>query len=256
MGKIISYAIVSFWLVMSTLFVKKEILPRLPYLAEPSYELMLRCQTRRGPTKMGIYFFNRRIGEACTEIGTLSHGFYRIAHYLEMNLPIPSILKSAFPEGKLLTVTGSTLITPDYQLKSFDVSVTAPGLRYQAAGQVKGEELEFVLAQDGVVTQRRRAKFNPRVTTTHTFTPFLAMPYLAVGKEWGIHIINPFTGLSETVKARVESKTTMVWQGKVQEVFEVILDYQGFQPKAWITPSGEILKEEILMPGLYLLREE
>ncbi len=250
MSKILPAGIIIFWLVMTALYVNKEILPQLPYLSEPSYELVIKHRARLGTTQMGVYFINRRIGQSTSTITKKPNGYYEIAHHTKINLAqrIPGM------DMPMLEITGQTLINQLYLLDSFKFSIRMGEIPYRVIGRVNGPDLILTINCLGS-TQTHRVKFDPRATTSAGLSPFIAMPYLSVGKEWAIHMINPLTLKVETTMARVESKTTLQWQGQEHEVYEVIMDYKGFQPRAWITPEGEILKEEGLMPGLYLIKE-
>ena len=85
------------------------------------------------------------------------------------------------------------------------------------------------------------------------------MPHLSVGKEWVINFVNPFTASMQTLRARVENLTKIDWKDKTYDVYEVILSNpkrsKQLKYTAYITPDGKILKQEILFPGLYLIRE-
>jgi hypothetical protein len=253
MSKILPASIIIFWLIMTGLYIKKEILPQLPYLDEPSYELALKYQSQLGTARMGVYFLNQKIGTSSNTITKTLNGYYEIIHETSIKLPgfIPDI------KANTLTINGQTIILPSYQLKSFQYSIVMGTLPYTVSGLVSKGKLLLTTSYLGTL-EHREMPFNPRATTSAGLSPFITMPYLAVGKEWAINMVNPMTMQIETTKARVESKIIPEWwqgKGPAPEVFEVVLDYKTFQPKAWITPDGQILKEEGLIPGLYLLKE-
>lgn len=253
MSKIISSVIILFWLIMTGLLIKREVIPALPVLANPSYEALLKNKSIPPKSQMGIYMFGKKIGYSLTTVTQQPDGNYRIENRTQIKLPL---MKTRIPSeiNQSLAMNGHSLVNSDYQLKSFNFSIQSQFFNYQVTGQVKGTDLEVTI-NDGQTTKTRSVKFQPQSTTSNGLSPFLSMPHLSVGKEWSINLINPFTLKFETVKAFVESQDTMSWQGQEYDVYEVVLDYKGFQPRAWITPEGLILKEEIMMPGFYLIRE-
>ncbi|MEK7448624.1 MAG: hypothetical protein AAB019_03965 [Planctomycetota bacterium] len=253
-GKIIGYSIVFFWLTMTTLFIKKEILPTLPQLTDPSYKAILKHLKDFKPSQMGIYLFNKRIGYTKTVISRQpDNNYYKITNITKIE-KIPSG-QIVLPAG--IDISGYSLVNLSYQLDSFDFSITSPmiNLTYQIKGKVNGSSLELNI-WDGKKMETSRRPFQPNTIVSHGFSPFTSMPHLSVGKQWASSMINPLSGQVESTTARVEEKTTLVWQEKEYEVYEVVLDYKKFQFRAWITPAGDILKQEALIPGLYLLKEE
>jgi len=266
MPKIVSGIIILFWLTMTGWFVKREILPALPSLAQPSYETLLKNNALLSDSKMGIYFLNNKIGEAVTSIKQLPTGLYQIKNKTYLNFRSFRGLNLIPPElKKPMELDCITLVTPHYNLHSLELVMNSSLYNYRATAIVKNDQLEITI-RDGQTTRTERIDFPAQATVSNGLSPFLAMPNLSVGKEWTINVINPFSLTWETVKAYVEEKTTLEWpasarasaggQGKTYEVYEVVLDYKGFKPRAWITPEGIILKQEVLTNGLYLIREE
>lgn len=252
MHKFIGPAIIIFWLVMTVLLIKQEILPSLPALSQPSYEAVLKNRQILGRSLMGIYLFNQNVGYSMTSITSDSKGFYHFKN--------ETIIKLASYSSRLalpidMKMNGESLINPDYQLVSFDFTVEFGMNRYQTTGKVLDKYIE-VNIDDGKNIRNERVPFDSKMTISNGLSPFISMPNLTVGKEWIITMFDPITRQITPVKAYVESKDTMEWRGKEYEVYEVVLDYKGFKPRAYITPDGKILKEEILFPGCYLIREE
>jgi hypothetical protein len=203
---------------------------------------------------MGIYLFSKKLGYTRTTITRREDNYYQIANVTRIDqMPVGRKV----PIKPDVEVSGYTLIDQDYRLHSFDFSMNSKimGLKQRIQGEVIGNEIE-VLFSDGRKNTVTRRPFDQNVMVSHGFSPFSAMPHLRVGKEWSVSMINPLTLKVESVRAKVELETTIEWQGEEHKVFEVALDYQKFRPKAWITPDGVILKEEIMMPGLYLIKEK
>lgn len=252
MSKFIPASIILFWLVMTGIFIQREIIPSLPQLTQPSYKSLLKSAHYMEGSKMGIYFGGKRIGSSTTTVSRLPDKSFRIENASLVKLPLGGGLDPK------VAVTGSSLIR-DYKLDSFQLAVNSDMLHYGISGRVRGNVLELTIS-DGNSTRVEQILMRDEATLSDGLAPFISMPNLSVGKEWTINLINPMKMSIETVKARVENLTTLQWKGKEFEVYEVVLDFPGqkigIPPKAYITKEGRILKQEMLFPGTYLLREE
>ena len=276
-GYLISAGIIVFWLVMTGLFIRREILPALPALAQPSYEAYLKSQAADQTIKMGIYFRNERIGSSQTDIEPMENNQTKIKNLTTINLPsimeimftakrrtkLPATAKTPTPLPQAdiakMTFSGYSIVDNKYKLKSFSFSTQSPFMNYRIIGQVKDNTLEFTMS-DGAKSSTNYLPYKSDSTVSDGLSPFVSMPHLTVGKEWTINVINPFGASMQTLKARVESRTQIEWQNQMHDVYEVVLSEPGTAKSplnytAYITPDGKILKQEILLPGLYLLRE-
>lgn len=276
-GYLISAGIIVFWLIMTGLFIRREILPALPSLDQPSYETYIKAQAENQSIKMGIYFGGERIGSSQTDIEPMGNGEAKIKNLTTINLP--SMMEIMFttnrrtkkasppdtpkktPKSDIAKVTfsGHSLVDAKYKLKSFSFSAQSPFLNYRIAGEVNNNTLEITMS-DGMKNSTNYLPYKSNSTVSDGLSPFVSMPHLTIGKEWSINYINPFGASMQTLKARVESRTQVEWQNQMHDVYEVVLSEPGTAKSplnytAYITPDGKILRQEILLPGLYLLRE-
>ena len=276
-GYLISAGIIVFWLVMTGLFIRREILPSLPSLDQPSYEAYLKSQVENQSIKMGIYFRGERIGSSQTDIESLGNNETKIHNLTTISLPsMMEIMlstnrrtKKAAPkdtpkkptksDSSQVIFSGYSLVDAKYKLKSFSFSTQSPFLNYAISGQVNDNLMEINMS-DGLKSSTNYLPYKGDSTVSDGLSPFISMPYLTVGKEWSINYINPFGASMQTLNARVESRTQVEWQNQMHDVFEVVLSEPGTAKSplnytAYITPEGKILRQEILLPGLYLMRE-
>ena len=276
-GFLIPGAIIVFWLVMTGLFIRREILPSLPALAQPSYSSFIKSLDENKTIKMGIYFRNERIGSSQTDIEPLVNNETKVKNLTTISLPsmmeimftanrrtkktAPQDTPKKTPKSDIakMTFSGYSLVDAKYKLKSFSFSAQSPFLNYRIAGEVNNNTLEITMS-DGAKSSTNYLPYKSNSTVSDGLSPFVSMPYLTVGKEWSINYINPFGASMQTLKARVESRTQVEWQNQMHDVYEVVLSEPGTAKSplnytAYITPDGKILKQEILLPGLYLLRE-
>lgn len=269
-GYIISSIIIIFWVVMTVLFIRKEVIPSLPSLVQPSYEAYLKSPDYDKNIRMNIYFRGQSIGFSHTIINPLENNQISIDNITKINLPMffGNLFESGFNSGKeenkkdssgiAMELIGKSIIDNNYKLKSFNFSAKSPFLNYTIFGEVKNDLLEFT-TYDGVKHYNSRLPYQSTSTVSDGLSPFISMPHLSVGKEWVINFVNPFTASMQTLQARVENLTKIDWKDKTYDVYEVILSNPKMRKQvnytAYITPDGKILKQEILFPGLYLIRE-
>lgn len=254
MTKIIPIAIIVFWLVMTSLFIRLEIMPVLPQLSQPSYEAVLSNPAYPAVSKFGIYYGSKKIGESATTIASQANKYYRITNDTDVRVPIGLLMRDP------IKMAGYTQVTPDYRLESFRFAIKASVVQYEISGVVKGELLEVTINTAGK-KRTERLPYKSKTTISDGLSPFISMPHLTVGKVWLINYINPFSLGVESLQARVENLTKIVWQDKEHEVYEVIIDTpnaggKGFQLRAYITPQGKILRQESFVQGIYLLNED
>ncbi|MBI4833381.1 MAG: hypothetical protein HY811_00990 [Planctomycetes bacterium] len=248
MGKLFSFFIVVFWGIMTFLYISKEVIPGLPILSNPSYETFLKNKSAITQTRMGIYFLNKKVGFSITDIELREDGYHKISNNSEINI-------SSFVLNERIKISGYTLVNPKYQPDSFEFFIKSSVINYKISGKAEGNDM-VVTVFDGAQTKTSRYENTSNATLSNGFSPFISMPALSVGKEWTITMVNPINGAVERVRAVVESMSKMEWQNKEYDVYEVVLDYKGFKPTAWITPDGRVLKEELIGPGIYFLREQ
>lgn len=276
-GYLITGGIIAFWLVMTALFIRREVLPSLPALAQPSYEAYIKSSHKDQQVKMGVYFRGERIGASETEITTKKNADTKIYNHTAINLPsFMAIMFAAnrpakktgpdknlppgpAPDAAQITFQGQSTVDAKYKLKHFEFQAKSPLMNYNIFGLVEDDRIK-VSINDGIKNSVSYLPYDANSTVSDGLSPFVAMPNLTVGKEWAINYINPFGGSLQTLKARVESRTQVEWQGQMHDVYEVTLSQPGgaksaLNYTAYIAPDGRILRQDILMPGLYLLRE-
>ncbi|MBI4711811.1 MAG: hypothetical protein HY762_00660 [Planctomycetes bacterium] len=253
MTKIIPIGIVIFWLVMTSLFIRREIMPVIPQLSQPSYETVLSNPAYPAVSKFGIYYGSKKIGESVTTIAPQADKYYRITNDTDVRIPVGFLMRDP------IKMAGYTQVTPDYRLDSFRFAIKATVVQYEISGTVRGEWLDVTINTAG----KRRTEhlpYNPKTTISDGLSPFISMPHLTVGKVWLINYINPFSLGVESLQARVENLTKITWPDNEYEVYEVIIDTPqglvGGQLRAYITPQGKILRQESFVQGIYLLNED
>jgi hypothetical protein len=269
-GYLVPFFIIVFWVVMTILFIRKEVIPSLPSLVQPSYEAYLKTSDYDKDIKMNIFFRGQSIGFSHTIINPLKDNYTSIDNTTKISLPVflGNLFDSNFTAdntkdkkeatGITMELIGKSIIDSDYNLKSFDFSAKSPFLNYTISGEVKNGILDFT-TYDGVRHLNNRLPYKSASTVSDGLSPFISMPHLSVGKEWVINFVNPFTASMQTLQARVENLTKIDWKDKMHDVYEVKLSnpkmHKQINYTAYITPDGKILKQEILFPGLYLIRE-
>jgi transglutaminase-like putative cysteine protease len=84
---------------------------------------------------------------------------------------------------------------------------------------------------------------------------FLERQRLREGDTYKLALFDPTTMSQTVVPLRVEGKETVDIRAADLEAYRVVMEFHGVQLKAWVTPYGELLKEEGFL-GLTLVRSD
>jgi transglutaminase-like putative cysteine protease len=82
---------------------------------------------------------------------------------------------------------------------------------------------------------------------------FLAQERLKVGESYRLAFFDPSTMSQSLVTVQVEAKETIRLDSRNYEAFRLVMDYHGLRVRSWISPYGEVLKEEGVL-GMTLVK--
>lgn len=186
--------------------------------------------------------------------------------------------------GELVTAKHTTALLPLH----LPQSVVTPALRVETIMRYQGashlEELRIQVYGFGVpirfsgeyyppgefpcewqVDDRRGELVLPASATRalgDVLRPFGGLTGLEVGRSWRIKMVNPLAGVipgwadrmvsSRSILARVVAKATIEHRGEKIEAFVI----QADRIRAWVTPDGRLLRQELELPVLGAIRLE
>lgn len=242
--------ITGFWLTMMVLLVRRDLVPMWTASRPPSYKTLFEQRLQADSYRMGVWFSGNRIGVSRTRLQPDHDMSYMLENDTALSTPLPGLQQ--------VEILSQTRIGRDYRLRDFSSRIKSGELVGKIFATVDGNWLQIDMRLNGEQAMDRRVPYDPGGTFSNGLSPFVQMPDLAVGKEWTIHSINPFTGASETGTARVVELETIPWEGQEVEVFRVVLTSERAEATSWLDREGKILKEEVpfLNSKLVMIREK
>jgi hypothetical protein len=209
-----------------------------PHLA-PGGSLPVVATTTARESWLGLYYQGHRLGsvhlvlepEEWEQIpGSM------IRHDGQMQLTL-------LGQRREIRVSGAAFIDLEQRLRSFAVTFTSGIHEAQLHGVLHDDILRVTLETHGTTTTKAIAV--PRgILVTHGFSPLYAFHTFRLHQTIRTQVFNPLTLGTEEVTMRVVREEPIQARGQLQQALVVDSDYQGLRTTAWVTPDGEVLKEE------------
>ena len=247
---LICAAITAFWLTMNVQLVRRELwLPSLPS-AKVGIASMLTPGVNFKEQWMGIYFEDEKVGYSHTVVnklgGLLAPGYtIRNTTYMALNL-LDNPVKVRF-DGALHT-------DEDFRMQSFSSTLKSAGHKIRIDGEMDGDELTVAVLTGNKVF-RKKMKASENLNVSNSLTPLLFLPNLEPGTTYSLDILNPISFTTSKAKIAVTGMEMLEYKGKEIETYVVETEYEGLSFTAWVTESGDVIKEATPL-GWTMLRED
>jgi hypothetical protein len=145
-------------------------------------------------------------------------------------------------------------LAPDHSLKSFTFRLQAGPISFRLEGSVAPGKLVLMTRMAGQERSTELPLANPIYLGTG-IRAFLAQERLQVGETYRLTFFDPSTMSQSLVPVRVEAKETIRLDSRSYEAFRVVMEYHGLRVRSWISPFGELLKEEGVL-GMTLVKSD
>jgi hypothetical protein len=142
----------------------------------------------------------------------------------------------------------------DFSVKSFIFRLQAGPVYYRLRGGVKEGNLVLVSQMAGQERSQQIPLSHP-IYLSSAMKAFISQQSLDVGKTYKFDLFDPATMSQTVVPIRVEAKETVQISTRDLEAYRLVMDFHGVQLTSWISPYGELLKEEGFL-GLTMLRSD
>lgn len=260
-GRIVTGAIIVFWLAMMGWLVKREILPNVAQAREfartPTYrQVEKRAETPR-TDKMGIYLGKRRIGQSVTTISKEDDATRiqnRTEARLDIGAGIPFLSKFSGLDLRLKSVGR----IHEERLLDFTLVVAlGEGEPFATVdGRAVGDELVLRVRQGNSVTTQT-VPYGARQAVSTDLTPAFTPEQLRVGETWTMRSMDLQTMKVRESQARVLRREQVKVSGQMRDAFVIEIPY-GSRPgevfTVWAAPDGEVLVQQFF--GFRFEREE
>ena len=264
MKKVLVYSIVAFWLFMAALFLRREVIPGL--FAQPVVGYgSIRAYAQAQPMfRMGVYDDGlppNRIGTAETTYLLKADGTCQISSSVRIDFSKHALFKRSGAWRHMaphMDMNSETTVAPDDTLRSFRVICRRDEFYGLAYGRVRDGMLHVTVDLPGVHREDSIPVQRDDILSTG-FMPFAALGRLEVGQAWRFKRIDPFGDTLEisAATARVIRETDLELGGQWYHVHEVDFSRGLTTAKAWVSESGDVLKQsvQVLMLQINLQRE-
>jgi len=140
----------------------------------------------------------------------------------------------------------------DHSLKSFAFRLQAGPISFRLEGSVAPGKLVLVTRMAGEERSAELPGTSP-IYLGSGIRAFLTQERLKVGETYRLTVFDPSTMSQSLVPVRVEATETVRLDGRSYEAFRVVMEYHGLRVRSWISPYGEVLKEEGVL-GMTLVK--
>ena len=148
-----------------------------------------------------------------------------------------------------IDVSSQAFIDADWRLQQFHAAILTERYRLQWSGKRHGEAMQLTMTSNDNTTTYRLHDPGGRAMVSG-LSSWLSFHRLSVG-QWGeVWLLNPISLKPEAVHFSARRKE--LFNG--QEALVIETDVQGVTTTTWVTPDGQVLKEESPM-GWTLLQE-
>jgi hypothetical protein len=146
-------------------------------------------------------------------------------------------------------LSARAFIDADWRLQQFDAQLRSDTYRLEWSGRRVGDSLVMTVATDGSrSTSRIRDPGGSALVVG--LSPWTAFHRLSVG-QWGkLWMLNPLALAPEAAYFHVRAREVM----DGEDVLVIDTDLRGMTTTSWVTPDGEVLREESPL-GWELVRE-
>ena len=243
--------IVIFWALMMGLLVRQELIDEGKTAA---YKPFLSKDRLLSDQWMGIYFNDSPVGSVHTSIEPYAFekggSGYRILNNTRMNFML-------LRKRSLVRFEAEVFVDDGYRLRNFDLSLSSGAHEMGISGKVvPGGFMEVEIDSMGRISKKKiRLPQEEGLIVANIVSPFHSFGELRVGKRYSLKVFDPFSLELESLALEVTGKEKTMYKGEEIEVYVVKSDYRGLEQTSWVSPEGEIIREETGM-GWVLLKED
>ena len=145
-------------------------------------------------------------------------------------------------------------LEPDFSLKSFVFRLQAGPIYYRLKGGVEEGNLILVSQMAGE-EQIQKLPLSHPIYLSSGMKSFISQQPLEVGKTYRFSLFDPATMSQTMVPLQVEGRETVRIGSRELEAYRLVMNFHGVQLKSWVSPYGELLKEEGFL-GLTMVRSD
>ena len=240
MRRVLVIGIVSLWVVMLGLLVRRNRIPVFPSAAAPPSSHAV----EPGEQWMGVYLKDKKIGYTYSSLTPVGEQFV----FTENSLLRLVVLDA--PQTVRTSMRGH--LGRDFVLRDVDFELSSGVGTLQASAVVDGKQLRLTLRTGKDVSQQTLPLDQPLYLPAPLRASLAAGP-LQPGREMEALVFDPTALRNDRMHIKVVGQET-VPQTSGREAWRVTEEFSGLQTTAWIDAKGTVLREEGPM-GFVLIQQ-
>lgn len=252
--RLIFILVTGFWVLMMGTLVRRYLLEVRPEFVPGTWRSVLTRERRNYQWRKGIYLPRggtlQRIGYTQTVFHYRHDGKYTIQNQTHVTIEVPGVL----PEPTDADLMATALVSRDFTLERLTLRLDSEPLRAVCHGRNEGGTLVLRPTVNGQDQEPIEIAMPPGQVAAQGLSPLLALPPLEVGMTWETVVVNPFTFKPSKVSLAVKRRETLHWRGRNMETYVVMVRSGLAGIKAWVTPDGQVLREQTIL-GLTFIKE-
>jgi hypothetical protein len=193
-----------------------------------------------------IYQRGDRIGYSHTELRPQKEK-YALTEELFLRLNFMGDIQDIFSRVQ-------ATLESDFSLKSFTFRLQAGPIYYSLKGGVEEDKLMLVSQMAGQ-EQTQQLPLSHPIYLGGGMKSFISQQHLQVGNSYRLALFDPATLSQTMVPLRVEARETVQILSRNLDAYRVVMEFHGVKLRSWISPYGELLKEEGFL-GMTMVRSE
>ena len=244
-------AVLTLWLVAMAALIRRDVWPAWTAQDVPRIQSTQFEQAKR-EEQFGIFDAQRqRIGTAWSDVQREANG------HTSLN---GTVLIDGLKLLPPVRFESATEFDTEGELDSFRLDVYGVPMIITVHGERRGIYFPCEL-QVGPMTRQANLDVSASRMIGESLRPFTVLPKLRVGQAWRMQILDPFSAIQsrkaefKSVIAQVTGRESIPIEGKGQvECFVVQIRDQGSM--AWVADDGQVLRQEVAVPGMKKLTLE
>jgi hypothetical protein len=249
--------VVGFWIVMMATLVRQWILEVRPEFVPGTYRSVLTREREDHHWRMGVYLPLEggltRVGHTETLYTPLrDSGQYKIQNSTQVSIPLPGALAGVPARFELET---TAWISGRYELQQVLMHLRSDAFEADCRGTVNAGKLTLHPRVDGQPMDPYVVELpSGKEVVSQGLSRLMSLPPLSEGMRWEAIVVNPITMQPSVVEMTVLRREKLQWGGKLVDTHRLEVRSGPVRSHAWVSLSGEVLKEKTLF-GLTLIKE-
>lgn len=267
--RLVSLAILIYWSVAAFFLLRWEVLPEMTLGYPPDLRSIATAAGQDArPVTWSIDVIDdarkpevrRTVGHVVTASQRLPDGWFELTSRVDFDAG--EVLKRTPLMGTAsvrLNIDGQYRVDPRGDLRWFVMKVhgaDAGDDLVKVEGKLRDGVMEVTARGIAPILDRDLSfPYESRSVVYDALRPLDRLPGLQVGQRWDMQVVNPLSGRTEKVRAEVERRMILDWNGEAVSAFEVVHHSKLMTAKTWVRLDGVILRQQVPLPVVDMILE-